>query len=279
MPQFDPELYALQPWYHDFSSLSLDTTFLDLPLTPAERAQRAIQLAASKLRRIWPGPRTSGVPQEGVRSIKEVFNRLPTPHLANQPVKEKHILGFIRQALSDLPPAPTCLDLFCADGYYSCHIKRLAPSASVTGIELDEGHARRAATIAQRLQLQDVTFHREDVSSFLERSPGPYELVLCAGGLYHIPAPSRLLEKVGHVALRYVVIQSVVTLETEDPDYFVEPAPGWQHGCRFTHAWLREQAAGLGWRILAESKAELPGNQNLRDRGSSFLLCAVHQGP
>lgn len=140
---------------------------------------------------------------------------------------------------------------------------------------MDENHTRRARTIARRLQLHDIIFHCEDVWTFLERPGSPYDLVLCAGGLYHIDAPGRLLEMVGRVGSRYVVIQTVVTLETEDADYFVEPAPGWQHGCRFTHAWLRECIAALGWRVEAEARADLPGNRSLRDRGSSFFLCRI----
>lgn len=275
MSRFDRELFALQPWYHDFSSLGFDTTFLEVPLQPRECVQRAIELTSFKLRRIWPGPRTSPVPKEQVRSLREVFRRVPTSHLINQPVKEKYLLSFIRSALSDLSPSPSCLELFCADGYYSCRIKKLEPGANVTGIELDQDHIRRATTITRRLNLQRITFRHEDVWAFLERSSERYDLVLCSGGLYHISAPSRLLERIGDVSRGYVVIQSVVTLETEDQHYCVEPAPGWQHGCRFTHAWLRERIASLGWRTVAESRAELPGNRSLRDRGSSFFLCQV----
>lgn len=275
MSRFDPELFALQPWYHDFSSLGFDTTFLGAPLGVRDYVARAVGLAGHKLGGLWHGPRTSPTPQEHVRSIREVFRRAPTSHLVNQPVKEKHLLGLVRRALSSLPPSPSCLELFSADGYYSCHIKKLESTATVTGVELSKDHVRRATTMARRLDLGNVTFLRDDVWSFLEQTSAAYDLVLCAGGLYHITAPALLLEKVGRVARGYVVIQSVVTLETEDPSYFVRPAPGWQHGCRFTHGWLRGQLTGLGWRIASESRAELPGNPSLRDRGSSFLLCEV----
>ena len=51
------------------------------------------------------------------------------------------------------------------------------------------------------------------------------------------------------------------------------PPKGWQHGCRFTHAWLRLEE--LGWHVLEEARAELPGNQGPHDRGSSFFLCGA----
>ncbi len=129
--------------------------------------------------------------------------------------------------------------------------------------------------MARRLGLEGISFRREDVRAFLEQSPESYDLVLCAGGLYHISDPVRLLQQLRTIARRYTVIQSVVTLETEDAGYFVEPAPGWQHGCRFTHAWLGERLCEQGWRLLAESRAELPGNRRLHDRGASFFLCSA----
>jgi hypothetical protein len=131
--------------------------------------------------------------------------------------------------------------------------------------------------MARRLGFGAVRFRREDVWAFLDRSEEAYDLVLCAGGLYHVSDPARLLQAVRRVARGHLVVQSVVTLETEDPGYFVQPAKGWQHGCRFTHAWLRARLEALDWQVLEEARAELPGNHRLHDRGSSFFLCrAAH---
>jgi protein-L-isoaspartate O-methyltransferase len=274
--QPDPELFTLRPWYHDFSALGFDTTFLDVPLTLGERVHRAGEVVRAALGRVWGRARTSPVPRERARSAREVLRRLPSPHLLNQPVKERHLLALVARALAGLGPRPTCLELFSADGYYSCRLKMLSPRARVTGVELDPEQVRRAETIARRLGLHEVSFRREDVWTFLERSSETYDLVLCAGGLYHLSDPARLLQAVTRVARGYLVVQSVVTLETEDPGYFVQPAKGWQHGCRFTHAWLRERLGALGWRIVEEARAELPGNRRPHDRGSSFFLCRAH---
>jgi tRNA (mo5U34)-methyltransferase len=195
--------------------------------------------------------------------------------LLNQPVKEKPLMALVERAVADLKPGPACLELFSADGYYSCRIKLLSPGANVTGLELDPDHIRRSETMARRLRLNDLSFRREDVRAFLDQTAERYDLVLCAGGLYHISDPARLLEQIRRVSRGYVVIQSVVTLAAEDPDYFVTPAPGWQHGCRFTHAWLRKRIGEGGWQLLGEERAELPGNRRLQDRGSSFFLCRV----
>jgi SAM-dependent methyltransferase len=212
---------------------------------------------------------------EQVRSIREIFHRVPSSHLLNQPVKEQPLIGFIERALSGLNPQPNCLELFSSDGYYSCRIKPVAPKARVTGIELDAGHIQRAETMVRRLGFENIEFYQEDVWTFLQRASEPYDLVLCAGGLYHTSDPARLLQLIERVTRTYVVIQSVITLETEDRDYFERPAPGWQHGCRFTHAWLRDRLRERNWQLTAEARTELPGNSKLRDRGSSFFLCRV----
>ncbi len=44
LSQVDPELYALRPWYHDFSSLGFDTAFLGVPFTLEERVRLAYEV-------------------------------------------------------------------------------------------------------------------------------------------------------------------------------------------------------------------------------------------
>ena len=273
MPQVDPELYALRPWYHDFSSLGFDTAFLGVPLTFEERVQRASEVVGSALARVWRGTRATPVSGERARSIRDVLRRRPSPHLLNQPVKERHLMMLVARALLALWPRPHCLELFSADGYYSCRTKALSPQATITGVELDPEQVRRATSISARLGFGDVTFRQKDVLTFLDESSDSYDLVLCAGGLYHVSDPARLLEAALRVTRGYLVVQSVVTLETEDGDYFVRPAKGWRHGCRFTHAWLRARLERLGWHVLEEARTDLPGNRRLHDRGSSFFLC------
>jgi hypothetical protein len=260
LSQVDLELYALRPWYHDFSSLGFDTAFLGVPFPLEERARLACEATRAVLMRLLGGRRTTPVPRERPRSIRDVLRRAPTSHLLNQPVKERHLMRLVARALSGLGPGPDCLELPSADGYYSCRIKALSPRARVTGVELDPGQVRRAETITRRLAFRDVTFHQADVWSFVGRPNRAYDLVLCAGGLYHVSDPARLLQAGKPIVRGYLVVQSVVTLETEDPGHFVQPASGWQHGCRFTHAWLRARLEDLGWRVLEEARAELPGN-------------------
>jgi len=73
-----------------------------------------------------------------------------------------------------------------------------------------------------------------------------YNILLCAGGLYHLNNPEKLLRICHEITKHYLVVQSVVTLETEDGDYFVKPAPGWKHGGWFTDARLRDWLERIG---------------------------------
>src|SRR3990172_699706 len=141
-PQFVRDLYELRPWYHDFSALGLDTTFLQVPLTLGERLRGILQFDGTS--------RPS--------SIRDIFRRSPSSHVLNQRIKEKHLIRLLTGALSELEPRPVCLELFCADGYYSCRLATLAPGAEVTAVDLDPEHIQRAETIARYLRLPNLTF-------------------------------------------------------------------------------------------------------------------------
>jgi len=264
MAKFYPEVYELRPWYHDFSALGVQTRF-------SERFVDRLWRMLTPLRR-WVEP---DYVEKGEKfSLRQLFNPRPPAHQVNQAAKEAHIVPFIARALDALGDerAPTCLDLFCADGYYTCHIARLRPEPDITGVDLDPDEIERARLISRVLEAPSATFHVADVWDFVAESPA-YDLVLCTGGLYHLRDPQRFLEQLVPVVGQYLVIQSAITLETEDADYFVSPAPGWRHGSRFTHARLRAWLEALGWEIVAEARNELPGNARPCDRGSSYFLC------
>ncbi len=263
MARFDPEVYALRPWYHDFEKLGLQTRFAQQPLDRLKYALSLLRRAAGQ-----------GVEKGERFSVRALLRPAPPSHLVNQRHKEEYILPFIQRALAELGGAPACLDLFCADGYYSCTIAHARPSALVTGVDLDEKEITRARAAARLLGLPGAQFRLADVWKFI-RAAQPYDLVLCTGGLYHLTEPKRFLELVRPISRQFLIVQSAITLETEDPDYFVSPAPGWKHGSRFTYAGLRRWLEVIGWEIVAEARNELTGNPRLCDRGSGYFLCRV----
>jgi hypothetical protein len=70
-----------------------------------------------------------------------------------------------------------------------------------------------------------------------------------------------------------IFIQTILSLENENVDYFESPTPGWNWGSRFSASWLIRNLELLDYRIV-ESKLEIANyNFALRDRGSLFLVC------
>jgi len=245
-------------WYHDFGALGLATQ-------PARRAGWRL-LAA--LRATLPAPLWRAAPR--------ALHRLglgPAPHLLNQREKEAVLLPWLRDAVAASSPA--CLDLFCADGYYSCWISKLAPSATVLGIDRAAEQIALARRAAQSLDLGRVEFRTADVRREVPDLAARFDLILCSGGLYHLERPADLLKLLApRLSLDgTLIVQSAVSLAIEREDYFESPAPGWRGGCRFSHGRLGRWLRDAGYRILDERRGELPGNRRLADRGSSYFLC------
>jgi 2-polyprenyl-3-methyl-5-hydroxy-6-metoxy-1,4-benzoquinol methylase len=199
--------------------------------------------------------------------------RILHPHRLNQPYKEAYLIPYLRRALESLPPDPVCLELFCADGYYSCLMARMRPQALIVGVDRNRPDLERARSAAKVLGLPGVNFHPDDVFHFLQSTERTFDLVLCAGGLYHLANPFQLLDELHRVARGFLIVQSAVTLETEAEDYFITPAPGWKHGSRFSHSGLKRALEKTGWHIIEQGRNELPGNRRRCDRGSSYFLC------
>lgn len=247
-----PDLRSLRPWYHDFSRLGLTTDF-----------ERGLAGRCRRLLDAW----------RGEAKLATALRPGPPPHRRNQEAKEAVLRPLLETALADLPPNPRCLDLFCSDGYYACTIATLAPGASVVAVDRDAAQLARGRAAAAALELGGVEFEMGDVPTFAASLGQRFDLVLCAGGLYHLTRPSDLLRDLSHICGGLLLVQSAVTLAAEDADYFVTPAPGWRHGSRFTDAALGGWLADLGWQILAHRRHELPGNRHASDRGSTVFLC------
>lgn len=263
--QFDQEIYEMRPWYHNFDKLGLQTDFGDMAMSRAEQFRRLLLLLSPL--------KPAGFVEKGEKlSLKTLLKGSPNSHQINQRHKEIFLVPFVQHALASLPAKPRCLDLFCADGYYSCWIGQTRPDAQITGVDLDAKEIARARMAASVLGIENAAFRVQDIWEAV-RQQESYDLVMCAGGLYHLTEPKKLLAALRPITKGYLVIQSAITLETEAADYFVSPAPGWKHGSRFTHAGLKQWLTELGWEIVEEGRNELTGNPRLCDRGSSYFLC------
>lgn len=269
---FHPEIYDLRPWYHDFASLGLQTNF-DVPHRGLARVREIVRLAARAGWRILSGNR---VERRDNLALRRLLDPRADSHRINQRHKQSVILPLVEEALQRLADQgirePGGLELFCADGYYSCLVARDHPHVYVTGIDLDNEHIQRARTAARVLGFDRLSFVVADVWDYL-RQDHSFDFALCTGGLYHLEEPWRLLELLRPAVTGFLVVQSAVTLETEAPDFFVSPAPGWKHGSRFTHARLANWLQETGWEVVTEARNELTGNRRAMDRGSSYFLC------
>lgn len=201
-------------------------------------------------------------------------------YVEGQEDKAEYIFKFTNEAIDYIKVGKSNVrgcELFCADGFYS--IQALNYGATyMYGIDLAEESGeggKRASVLEQARLVADVLGYKDNVK-YEKKNVfdlcGTYDFCICAGGLYHIDNPQLLLKNLKQHT-KYLIIQTVVTLETEDSEYFVSPAPGWTWGCRFTHAWLLICLEELGWKILGSARNELRGNSRLCDRGSSYVLC------
>ncbi|RMF02565.1 MAG: class I SAM-dependent methyltransferase [Chloroflexi bacterium] len=270
----EQKIRDLQPWYHDFSALGLATRTVESSRSPLQNLFQNLNLLAQGLRQRGLG---NYVEKRDVLSLRRLFRKNPDSHWVNQRHKEAILVPMLTNTLSKIGSEPRCLDLFCADGYYTCWMKKRSPDAHVTSIDLDARHLERAQFAVDALGLNHgVEFKREDVLNFVQQAPA-FDLIFCTGGLYHLENPQQFLRNLGRTNSKFLIVQSVVTLTTEDENFFVTPAPGWKHGSRFTHAALRKWLIESGWHIEQEARNTLTGNPRLLDRGSSYFLCRNSQ--
>jgi len=270
--KFYKEIYNLRPWYHDFSSLGVQTYFsagkTGLKGTALEYSPRYI------IERFFKSPfhfmRSAG---DILLGKEQKWSELAIKE-QGQKIKEEFILPFldsaIRRCKKKNTPKPSILEMFCADGYFSFWMRKNYNIKKITAVDLDKRSIQQARVMTSVLDV-NIDFKCMDVFDLpLSKK---YDIILCAGGLYHLSDPKKLLKLSYEIAKRYLVLQSVITLETEDKDYFVRPAPGWKHGCRFTDAKLRSWIEEIGFKIAKHERNVFRGNRRLLDRGSAYYLC------
>lgn len=192
----------------------------------------------------------------------------------NQESKQGPIFRMLDDALDRVRQGggeSSVLECFCADGFYGIHAA-LEGASRVVGVDLDEREVGRARLMARLLDVHGRTeFRVQDVFDLDDRAA----ITICAGGLYHLEDPKRLLLRLRELTTAALVVQTVFHLGRRDEDdYFEAPAPGWTWGCRFSIPYLHRMVEETGWEIVADEYNELVGNHRPEDRGSAYLLCA-----
>lgn len=195
-------------------------------------------------------------------------------HRKNQIAKAPVILGYLLFAIGKSKQRKSgpihVAELFCADAYYSFVASRFGADRCDAFDNNKDGHIEEAYSAKQQLADGKVHIHLKDI--FQIESNFRADIVMNTGGLYHVTDPLRALERSYSMASRYLIVQTVTSLVSENVSYFETPAPGWKHGCRFSHAWIQNQIASRGYFVVDSERNILEGNGRLEDRGSSYFL-------
>jgi len=191
------------------------------------------------------------------------------PLKLNQLDKEPVLTKYILMAL-DGNPGASFVELFCADAFFAMLALKLGAS-SATGIDNNgDEHSYVTQEIANRLSLDGFYFLCSDVNDIHELDK--VDVVANIGGLYHVPNPKEILNKSYEMAKKYLIVQSVVSIATDDPDYFVSPAPNWKWGNRYSRQSFDKMIKSFGWDIVESDFNQLKGNRKLHSRGSVYYL-------
>ncbi|HAS22666.1 MAG TPA: hypothetical protein DCR51_05895 [Idiomarina loihiensis] len=205
-----------------------------------------------------------------------VKNTANTFFSTNQKCKEPTIVSYMLYALSKLKVNVSSeaefMELFCADGYYAMLSVHLGYSRSYG---LDNGKAKHfgnAEKIKKVLEVENCFFVRQDVNDLTVQRQ--YDVVANIGGLYHLGNPEEVLDKSYALARNFLIVQNVVSMESNAEDYFVSPAPNWDWGSRYSRESFDKLICSKNWNVIDSHFNELESNEALSDRGSVYYLIA-----
>lgn len=199
--------------------------------------------------------------------------QIPGMYEKNQLSKQPIILAYIQLAIAKcrhtISDPVSFVELFCADGFFAMAAMHLGATSSYGVDNGQHGHSTRMMDIATRLGIR-VGFRKMDVANIDQLDP--VDIVANVGGLYHLSQPDGILNKSYQLAKRFLIVQSVVSLTTNDPGYFETPAPGWTWGSRYSRSSFERLLASKGWKILDTHFNILEGNGRKEDQGSCYAL-------
>src|SRR5260370_33714978 len=126
---------------------------------------------------------------------------------ANHNFKTKMLLPWIKTRVQ----GKRVLDLFCANGGFSFEAA-LAGAREVVGLEFSEDRMECARFIASTLsgkaKCAVPRFVTGDVYQLKNLFKEPFDVVLCFGGLYHIPDPPYVLTQIRSVTAGTLIVQT-----------------------------------------------------------------------
>jgi hypothetical protein len=120
------------------------------------------------------------------------------------------------QIIADLAGKPLkelrILDLACLEGGFALELG--AWGASVLGVDGREGHIAKANFVRDVLGQTNVTFVVDDVRNVNRSTYGVFDVVLCLGILYHLPAPEVFVfaEAITDACSRLLIVDTEVAM-------------------------------------------------------------------
>lgn len=200
--------------------------------------------------------------------------QLPGIYELNQKAKAPMITSYIAYAIAKsrnkAMDSVSFTELFCADGYYAMVAARLGCNRSI-GIDSNrDGHLPKARKIAELLGMTSVTFLEQEITGTTELEAT--DIVANVGGLYHVSRPEEILRLSYAKAKKFLIVQTVVSLASNDDTYFEAPAPGWTWGNRYSKNSFDRMIRAVCPGIIDSHFNELEGNIRPEDRGSVYYL-------
>ncbi len=144
--------------------------------------------------------------------------RLPDGSYTREPSPD-HRLRRIVQTAADVvgKPLSQCrvLDLACLEGHYA--IEFALHGAEVVGIEGREASVAKCDFVKNALGLDRASFVQDDVRNLTREKYGVFDIVICSGLFYHLPAEDayRLLEAMHETCSGVVILDTFIALSSQ----------------------------------------------------------------
>lgn len=106
----------------------------------------------------------------------------------------------LEQFFSAFPGAETILELGSLEGGHTFALAQRPMVRRVVGIEGRHTNGAKAQFVQRLLSIRNVQFVQANLESTNLRSFGTFDVVFCAGLLYHLPRPWELIEQIGQVS-------------------------------------------------------------------------------
>jgi SAM-dependent methyltransferase len=170
-------------------------------------------------------------------------------------------------------------DLGCLEGGYTAEFARLGLDA--TGIEVRESNFENCLHVAEKLNLPNLKFVRDDVWE-LERY-GRFDVIFCNGLLYHLDSPRAFVSLMGRCARDAVIINTHFAPKEESEAFTLSPLvqheglPGrWYEEHELDTAGDHEELEALKWASWANRTSFWPTREGLaqclQDAGFDMIL-------